>query len=124
MDSATDEVPRSVLVLASCGCWWKESRPAGLVVPPDQPRACVRCHATHPASVGASPQGMALVRVQYLPDPDVAARRAAEVGAVADWLGQQRGQAGDGQVHAGTAERKLRTALGQHFPDGPHSCPA
>lgn len=64
----TDE-PVRVLVLGGCGHWWRESRPATVKIRPDQPRVCTQCKPDHPAAVGTSPQGMAMVRVTYLPDP-------------------------------------------------------
>ncbi|WP_433460622.1 hypothetical protein [Micromonospora sp. CA-248212] len=66
---ATGDEPVRVLVLGGCGHWWRESRPAEVKIRPDQPRVCCLCKPNHPAAVGTSPQGMAMVRVAYLPDP-------------------------------------------------------
>lgn len=49
--------------------------------------------------------------------------RLAAVREVADWLGALRGRGDDGKVYADVAELKLRTALGEHSPDGPCGCP-
>ncbi|WP_328344637.1 hypothetical protein [Micromonospora sp. NBC_00421] len=61
--------PVSALVIAGCGHWWRETRPATVKIRPDQPRVCTQCRPDHPAAVGTSPQGLALVPVTYLPDP-------------------------------------------------------
>lgn len=50
--------------------------------------------------------------------------RLAAVREVADWLGALRGRGDDGRVYADVAELKLRTALGEHHPDGPCDCRA
>ncbi len=52
-------------VAAACGCIWRESRPSGMLIDPDAPRACGTHYADHPASVRPSPQGMAMVPVTY-----------------------------------------------------------
>lgn len=66
---------RSMLVLAECGHWWRETQPKGLRLRPDAPRVCSICRPTHPAAVGTSPQGMAMVPVHYLPG-DILEREA------------------------------------------------
>ncbi len=52
-------------VKAACGCIWRESRPEGVKLNPDEPRVCAVHRADHPASVRPSPQGMAMVPVTY-----------------------------------------------------------
>lgn len=52
-------------VKAACGCVWHELRPEGTRLDPDEPRACGRHRADHPASLYPSPQGMAMVDVTY-----------------------------------------------------------
>lgn len=65
--------PVRVIVVAACGCRWRESRPPGFRIDPDAPRVCTMHRPDHPAAVGTSPQGMAMVPVQYLPDDGSAA---------------------------------------------------
>lgn len=57
--------PRRVLVLGSCGHWWRESQPAGFRMA-DQPRVCMNCKPGGPGVVGTSPQGFGTVPVTYL----------------------------------------------------------
>lgn len=65
---------------------------------------------------------------QLLEDAAVASgsedARLAAVREVADYFGAQRGRGDDGKVYADVAELRLRTALGEHSPDGPCRCPA
>lgn len=55
-----------VVVILGCGHWWRESRPEGLTVDPDQPRVCVLCKPSHQHAVGASDQGLGMFKVVYL----------------------------------------------------------
>lgn len=66
--SRPDE-PVRLLVLAECGHWWRESRPAGASLEMGQPRPCTQCPGGHPAAVGVSPRGLPLLPVVYLPNP-------------------------------------------------------
>lgn len=63
-----DAEPVRVLVLANCGHWWAESRPAAEPLRSELPRVCSCCLPTVPAAVGASPQGFAMVPVTYIVD--------------------------------------------------------
>lgn len=65
--------PSKVLVISGCGHWWRESRPEGLIVDPDQPRVCVLCGPTHRSAVGTSDQGLGMFRVVYVDGYDQAA---------------------------------------------------
>jgi hypothetical protein len=56
-------------VLGSCGHWWREHRPANVVIDPARPRVCAACRPGDPGVVGPSPQGLGLVAVTYLHDP-------------------------------------------------------
>jgi hypothetical protein len=64
--------PRRVLVLGSCGHWWRETQPVGLRLDPNAPRVCSLCRPGGPGVVGTSPQGLGMVNVEYVP-PIVAA---------------------------------------------------
>jgi hypothetical protein len=58
---------RSMLVLGSCGHWWRETQPAGLRLRPEAPRVCSLCRPGGPGVVGTSPQGLGMVNVEYRP---------------------------------------------------------
>ena len=55
-------------VLGSCRHWWREHRPASVVIDPAKPRVCAACRPGDPGVVGPSPQGLGMVTVTYLPD--------------------------------------------------------
>lgn len=50
-------------VRAACGHVWPD--PPALLVDPAQPRICIECPPTHPAAVGRSSSGFALMSVTY-----------------------------------------------------------
>lgn len=56
---------RTFRVIAACGHWWTEYQPVNLALTPNQPRVCVQCRPDVPAAVGTSPQGFAMVHVEY-----------------------------------------------------------
>ena len=56
-------------------------------------------------------------------DLSIAEGRLKAVREVADWLHKHRGSSDAGRVYADVAELKLRTALGEHRPEGPCPCP-
>ena len=90
---------------------------------PDYPNECVHpwAHARTYAEVKATQTD---APVDLTVSLSIAEGRLADVRAVADWLAANRGRRDDGQVYADLAELKLRTALGEHKPDGPCTCPA
>lgn len=55
--------PKWTWVDAACGCSWREAEPAGFTR--TSPRVCIAHKPDHPAAVGTSPQGFALVHVTY-----------------------------------------------------------
>ncbi len=52
-------------VQSACGCVWRESRPEGLMIDTNQPRACDKHGPNHPEAAGTSPQGLGLFPVTY-----------------------------------------------------------
>jgi hypothetical protein len=53
-------------VRPACGHIFRESRPKGFLIDPALPRVCSNlCRPDHPAAVGMSPQGFALMPVTY-----------------------------------------------------------